>query len=122
MTGGGAPEVVLVKADGDAAGDRTYLVTAGGGRRVAVHPVHDLPHLVVESCLGIGDGLWAELAAGQHAGAARLLAAVADDRLALAVAAVRGVERRWAALGAGGRLRLAWPLSDGQLAGLAGGR
>jgi len=33
---------------------------------VAVHVVHDLPHLVVESVFDITDGLWSELAAGRH--------------------------------------------------------
>lgn len=40
-------------------------------RRVAVHVVHDLPHLAVESAFGITDGLWGELAAGRHAEAGR---------------------------------------------------
>jgi hypothetical protein len=35
---------------------------------LAVHPVHDIPHLVVESLFGIKDGLWGELAGGGHAG------------------------------------------------------
>lgn len=43
----------------------------GTVRRVAVHVVHDLPHLVVESLFGIDDGLWSELAAGRHAEAAK---------------------------------------------------
>lgn len=33
---------------------------------MAVHVVHDLPHLVVESVFNITDGLWTELAAGKH--------------------------------------------------------
>ena len=43
----------------------------GAARRVAVHVVHDLPHLAVESAFRIADGLWGELAAGQHAEADR---------------------------------------------------
>jgi hypothetical protein len=30
----------------------------GSARQVAVHVVHDLPHLVVESLFDIKDGLW----------------------------------------------------------------
>lgn len=44
-------------------------------RRVAVHVVHDLPHLAVESAFGIADGLWGELAAGRHAESDRAAAA-----------------------------------------------
>src|SRR6476660_4913270 len=36
----------------------------GSTRQVAVHVVHDLPHLVVESLFGIDDGLWGVLARG----------------------------------------------------------
>jgi hypothetical protein len=36
-----------------------------------VHVVHDLPHLVVESVFGLGDGLWGTLAAGGFEPAAR---------------------------------------------------
>ena len=49
----------------------------GTTRRVAVHVVHDLPHLVVESFFDIFDGLWGELTAGLHADAN--LAATARD-------------------------------------------
>lgn len=59
-------EVVLIKADGPDGRDRTLLVDGGEARRVAVHAVHDLPHLVVESVFGLDDGLWAELAGGRH--------------------------------------------------------
>lgn len=59
------------KADGPGAWDRTLLVDENGARRVPVHVVHDLPHLVVESVFGLGDGLWAELARGEHGEAAR---------------------------------------------------
>ena len=57
----------MVKADNAGAPDRTYLGSGPDSRRVAVHVVHDLPHLVVESLFGITDGLWAELAGGAHA-------------------------------------------------------
>lgn len=46
--------------------DRVYMDVDGGTRRVAVHVVHDLPHLVVESFFDITDGLWGELTAGLH--------------------------------------------------------
>ncbi len=64
-------EITLVKASGPGDGDRAWLSTGGAGRRAAVHVVHDLPHLAVESEFGITDGLWAELAAGSHAEAGR---------------------------------------------------
>jgi hypothetical protein len=51
--------------------DRVYVGSDGDGRRAAVHVVHDLPHLVVESLFGITDGLWGELAGGRHDGASR---------------------------------------------------
>jgi hypothetical protein len=68
-------EITLVKAAGPGDRDRVYLGTGGQARRGAVHVVHDLPHLVVESVLGITDGLWAELAAGDHAEAGRAASA-----------------------------------------------
>src|ERR1700750_1453666 len=40
-------------------------------RQVAVHAVHDLPHLVVESLFGIDDGLWGVLARGGRAARTR---------------------------------------------------
>ena len=68
-------EIILVKAAGPGNRDRAYLAGDGITRRGPVHAVHDLPHLVVESLFGIADGLWAELAAGSHAAAARAAAA-----------------------------------------------
>jgi len=68
-------EITLVKAGGPGGRDRTWLTEAGTSRRGAVHVVHDLPHLVVESLFGVTDGLWAELAAGAHAEASRAAAA-----------------------------------------------
>src|SRR6185312_9857787 len=60
-------EITLVKASGPGDRDRAWLNADDVGHRVAVHVVHDLPHLAVESEFGITDGLWAELAAGSHA-------------------------------------------------------
>jgi hypothetical protein len=60
-------EIVFVKAAGPGERDRVYWGGGDGGRLLPVHPVHDLPHLAVESVLGIGDGLWGELAGGVHA-------------------------------------------------------
>jgi hypothetical protein len=64
-------EITLVKAAGAGDRDRVWMGDAGAARRVAVHVVHDLPHLAVESAFGIADGLWGELAAGRHAEADR---------------------------------------------------
>ncbi|HEY1000547.1 MAG TPA: hypothetical protein VGD83_12970, partial [Streptosporangiaceae bacterium] len=51
-------ELTLVKGE-TAALDRTWMsMPDGSTRQVAVHVVHDLPHLVVESLFGIEDGLW----------------------------------------------------------------
>jgi len=55
--------------------DRVLLGEGDDVRRVAVHVVHDLPHLVVESVFDITDGLWAELAAGGHVEANRAASA-----------------------------------------------
>jgi hypothetical protein len=68
-------EITLVKAIGPGDRDRVWLNSGDVARRVAVHAVHDLPHLAVESAFGITDGLWAELAAGSHAEAGRAAAA-----------------------------------------------
>jgi hypothetical protein len=70
-------EIALVKAAGPGERDRAYLEVDGVTRRGPVHVIHDLPHLVVESVFGIGDGLWAELAAGSHVAAGQ--AATARD-------------------------------------------
>jgi hypothetical protein len=67
-------EIALVKGTGPGGRDRVWLTVDGAARRGAVHVVHDLPHLVVESLFGITDGLWAELAAGAHAEAGRAAA------------------------------------------------
>ena len=170
-----------MKASGPGDHDRTYVRRGGESERVPVHPVHDLPHLVVESLFHIEDGLWAELAHGGHgvvgaavtardpkrqklgrivsgaasggrtetwlshghrlaktatnavvnrwgdgpntpAGVRRrlsgergepstiLLERLDDETIALAIRAVRELERRWAATPSGGALRLEWPL------------
>jgi hypothetical protein len=70
-------EVTLVKAAWPGDRDRAWLTVADVTRRGPVHVVHDLPHLAVESLFGIDDGLWAELAAGDHAAASH--AATARD-------------------------------------------
>ena len=67
--------IILVKASGPGGRDAAWLTDGGITRRAAVHPVHDLPHLAVESAFGITDGLWAELAAGVHDEAGRAAAA-----------------------------------------------
>ena len=68
-------KITLVKASGPDSRDAAWLADGGITRRAAVHPVHDLPHLAVESAFGITDGLWAELAAGAHDQAGRAASA-----------------------------------------------
>lgn len=64
-------EITLVKGDTSAL-DRTWMsLPDGSTRQVAVHVVHDLPHLVVESLFGIEDGLWGVLAQGGFSAANR---------------------------------------------------
>ena len=64
-------EITLVKGETSAL-DRTWMsMPDGSTRQVAVHVVHDLPHLVVESMFGIEDGLWGVLARGGFAAANR---------------------------------------------------
>jgi hypothetical protein len=109
-----AADVTITKAE-TAAGDRTWLMVADGTvQRVAVHVVHDLPHLVVESLFGLDDGLWGVLARGGFAAAnraasardsrrARLVTDVELDELAarnwaghrVAKAATNAVTNRW---------------------------
>ncbi|HZU75408.1 MAG TPA: hypothetical protein VFA70_01500 [Dehalococcoidia bacterium] len=69
-----------MKSASPAERDRTYLTADGQTRQVAVHVMHDLPHLVVESFFGIDDGLWAELAAGRHEAANRAATARGPKR------------------------------------------
>ena len=60
-------EITLVKGE-ICALYRTWMsMPDGSTRQVAVHVVHDLPHLVVESMFGIEDGLWGVLARGGFA-------------------------------------------------------
>jgi hypothetical protein len=106
--------ITLVKGE-TAALDRTWMQQGDGpGRQVAVHVVHDLPHLVVESLFGIDDGLWGVLARGGFATAsqartrsrgrrARLVTDVPLDELGaahwaghvVAKAATNAVANRW---------------------------
>ena len=66
-------DVAITKGE-TPAGDRTWLSFPDGtARRAAVHVIHDLPHLVVESAFGLGDGLWGTLARGGFENAARAL-------------------------------------------------
>jgi hypothetical protein len=64
-------DVAIVKGE-TPAGDRTWLSFPDGtARREAVHVIHDLPHLVVESAFGLDEGLWGTLAAGGFEAASR---------------------------------------------------
>jgi hypothetical protein len=66
-------DVAIVKGE-TPAGDRTWLsFPDGSARRAAVHVIHDLPHLAVESVFGLEDGLWGTLAAGGFEPANRAL-------------------------------------------------
>jgi hypothetical protein len=107
-------QITLVKGE-TAALDRTWLALADGPAwQAAVHVVHDLPHLVVESVFGLPDGLWGVLAQGGFAAAnrartrrdgrlARLVTDVPLDELAarnwtghrVAKAATNAVMNRW---------------------------
>ena len=87
-------EITLVKGETSAL-DRTWMsMPDGSTRQVAVHAVHDLPHLVVESLFGID-----------------------DETIALAISGTRELSTTWARLPAGGTLRLQRPLQAGQPAG-----
>jgi hypothetical protein len=62
-------DITFVKGETSAV-DRTWMTMPDGStRQLAVHVVHDLPHLVVESLFGIEDGLWGVLARGGFSGA-----------------------------------------------------
>ena len=107
-------EITLVKGETSAL-DRTWMsMPDGSTRQVAVHVVHDLPHLVVESLFGIEDGLWGVLARGGFSAAnlartrsrsrrARLVTDVPLDDLGarnwrghiVAKAATNAVMNRW---------------------------
>ena len=107
-------DVTVVKGE-SAALDRTWMsMPDGSTRQLAVHVVHDLPHLVVESLFGLEDGLWGVLARGGFSAAnrartlsrgrrARLVTDLPLDELAagnwtghvVAKAATNAVVNRW---------------------------
>lgn len=106
-------DVAIVKGETPAK-DRTWLSFPDGtARREAVHVIHDLPHLVVESVFGLDKGLWGTLAAGgfepasravgRRNGRLRLVTDAPFDDLATenwpahktAKAAVNAVVNRW---------------------------
>jgi hypothetical protein len=107
-------EITLVKGDTSAL-DRTWMsLPDGSTRQVAVHVVHDRPHLVVESLFGLEDGLWGVLAQGgfsaanqartrRHGRRARLVTDVPLDELGagnwrghiVAKAVTNAVVNRW---------------------------
>jgi hypothetical protein len=106
-------DVAIVKGETPAA-DRTWLSFPDGtARREAVHVIHDLPHLVVESVFGLDEGLWGTRAASRFLGL-RLVTDDAFDRHALAKSAVSAVLNLWrngpdTPAGVRGRLRDAGP-------------
>jgi hypothetical protein len=64
-------DVTIVKGETPAQ-DRTWLSFPDGtSRREAVHVVHDLPHLAVESVFGLDQGLWGTMAEGGFEPASR---------------------------------------------------
>jgi hypothetical protein len=106
-------DVAIVKGETPAQ-DMTWLSFPDGTTlREAVHVIHDLPHLVVESVFGLGKGLWGTLAAGgcepasravsRRNGRIRLVTDVPFDELGTrnwpdhktAKAAVNAVVNRW---------------------------
>ena len=90
-------DVAIVKGE-TPAGDRTWLSFPDGtARRAAVHVIHDLPHLVVESVFGLDEGLWGARAArgGRARDSGWSLTRAAPDDHAVAKAAVNAVLNRW---------------------------
>jgi hypothetical protein len=106
-------DVAIVKGE-TPAGDRTWLTLPdGSAHRAAVHVIHDLPHLVVESVFDLPGGLWGILAKGgfspatravtRRHGRLRLVTDAPFDELAarnwpehiVAKAAVNAVVNRW---------------------------
>jgi hypothetical protein len=60
-------DVAILKGE-TADADRAWLSFPDGtARQAAVHVIHDLPHLVIESVFGIADGVWGTLAVGGFA-------------------------------------------------------
>ena len=73
-------DLAIVKGKTPAA-DRTWLSFPDGtAHRAAVHVIHDLPHLVIESVFGLPDGLWGSLAAGDCAPVTRAPISVAPQQ------------------------------------------
>jgi hypothetical protein len=97
-------DVAVVKGE-TPAGDQGWLTLPdGAARRVVVHVIHDLPHLVIESVFRLDDGLWGTLAEGGFPPAARevtrrngrlRLVAGAPATLDVARTAVNAVVNRW---------------------------
>jgi hypothetical protein len=88
ITGSAPANIAIVKGEAPAADWALVTLSAGGTRKVAVQVIHDLPHLVVESVIGIDDGRWATLAGGGTPDASRPGQVVAR-------AAVDAVVNRW---------------------------
>jgi len=87
-------DVAIVKGEAPS-GDRTWLSFPDGtARREAVHVIHDLPHLVIESVFGLDEGLWGTLAARRFQ-RLRLVTDTPLDDHAVAKAAVKAVLNRW---------------------------
>jgi hypothetical protein len=87
-------DVAIVKGE-TTASDRAWLSFPDGtARREAVHVIHDLPHLVVESVFGLDDALWGTRATGRFQGL-RLVTDAAFEEHAVAKAAVGAVLNRW---------------------------
>ncbi len=63
-------EIAIIKAREPGERDRAFIERDGRTEQAAVHVVHDLPHLAVESLFEI-NGLWSELAGGRHLDANR---------------------------------------------------
>ncbi len=87
-------DVAIVKGESPARDSAWLSFPDGTARREAVHVIHDLPHLVVESVFGLGDGLWGSRASGRRAGL-RLVTDAAFREQAVAKAAVQAVLNRW---------------------------
>jgi hypothetical protein len=76
--------------------DRTWLSFPDGtALSGVVRVIHDLPHLVVESVFGIGDGLWGTLAAGGFPNVTSKPGERNWPGHVLAKAAVNAVVNRW---------------------------